>query len=65
MTTYPNERCCPIAERTGDGRPVGRCFHFCPGDVCPRHGDVSGPLKRYRETGETTDERDLPPRTWP
>lgn len=65
MTTYPNPNCCPIRERTGDGTPVGRCFYFCPDDACPRHGDVSGPLKRYRETGETTDEKDLPPRAWP
>jgi hypothetical protein len=57
VVKYPNERTCPVRERTGDGTPVGRCFHFCPNNVCPRHGDVSAPLALYRETSALTDER--------
>jgi hypothetical protein len=49
---------CPIRERTADGVSVGRCWHHCPKDVCPRHGDVHSALQRYRETGELTDIRD-------
>jgi hypothetical protein len=49
---------CPIRERTGDGVSVGRCWCYCPDDVCPRHGDVSEALKRYRETNQLTDEHD-------
>lgn len=63
MSIFRNS--CPIDERTGDGKQVGRCWHFCPDDICPRHGDVSGPLALYRETGRLTDERNLPPRTFP
>ncbi len=49
---------CPIRERTADGRSVGRCWFYCPDDVCPRHGDVSEALAVYRETGDLTDEND-------
>jgi hypothetical protein len=59
MKDYPNQNSCPIRERTGDGVSVGRCFFHCPEGVCPRHGDVSAPLKLYRETGKLTDERDF------
>lgn len=52
-------RSCPILERTGDGRSVGRCWHHCPDDVCPRHGDVSGPLSHYRLTGRLTEEAEF------
>lgn len=58
MTIAPNA--CPIRERTGDGRSVGRCYFHCPDGVCPRHGDVSEPLKTYRTTGKLTDELDWP-----
>ena len=47
---------CPINERTADGVLVGRCWFHCPGDICPRHGDVSAELKLYRETGRLTKE---------
>ena len=50
---------CPIRERTADGVSVGRCYFHCPGDTCPRHGDVSAALTTYRETGKLTDERDF------
>lgn len=50
------ERSCPVVERTRDGRSVGRCWFFCPDGVCPRHGDVSVALERYRFTGRLTDE---------
>jgi hypothetical protein len=62
VSKFPSPNACPIRERTGDGRPVGRCWYHCPGDVCPRHGDVSGPLTEYRATGRLTDENDLPQR---
>lgn len=52
---------CPIRERDGDGRVVGRCWYYCQdGCTCPRHGDVSEALSLYRETGKLTDERQLP-----
>lgn len=60
--TFPSPNCCPISERTGGGRLVGRCFYLCVLDNCPRHGDVSAPFALYRETGKLTDERDIPPR---
>ena len=47
---------CPIIELTGDGCPVGRCFFFCPNDICPRHGDVKNELETYRKTGQLTSE---------
>jgi len=50
---------CPILERTGDDRPVGRCCFYLKDGVCERHGDVSLYQKRYRETGKLTDEREL------
>lgn len=61
-------RNCPILERTGDGRSVGRCwFVVDPDGLCPRHGDV----KRYlSDLPRLTDEnvmrahRGLPP-LWP
>jgi hypothetical protein len=59
VKSYPNPNSCPIRERTGDGIPVGRCYYHCPGDVCLRHGDVSGPLNTYRETGKLTDEKNF------
>lgn len=43
---------CPILERTGDGRTVGRCWFYCPDGVCPRHGDVS----KYLQLPKLTDE---------
>ena len=45
---------CPISEMTADGCRVGRCWFFCLGDVCPRHGDVKRELETYRETGRLT-----------
>ncbi len=56
------EQNCPIRERTGGGASVGRCWFHSPGDVCPRHGDESEPLRAYRETGELTDELDFDPK---
>lgn len=47
---------CPIRERTGDGTPVGRCWHWCPGGICPRHGDVTKYLQRLPKT---TDENEM------
>ena len=49
---------CPILELTADGVQVGRCYYFCPGNVCPRHGDVRRELKRYLETALLTREDD-------
>ncbi len=48
---------CPIVERTGDGRLVGRCwFYIGEKNLCPRHGDVSEPAMHYRLTGMLTSE---------
>lgn len=64
-TTYPNANTCPVRMRMPDGTPIGRCFYLCPAAICPQHGDVSALLTLYRATGELTDERKLPPRTYP
>jgi hypothetical protein len=29
---------CEIREHTGDGAPVGRCWHSLYDNICPRHG---------------------------
>lgn len=55
-----NPDSCPIRERTGDGVSVGRCWSYCKDGVCPRHGDVTGPMAEYRASGRLTDENDLP-----
>lgn len=44
---------CTVRERTGDGVPVGRCFHATYDGICPRHGDV----RQWLAT--SIDERDL------
>lgn len=31
---------CAVQERTGDGRPVGRCWFHLKNGCCPRHGFV-------------------------
>jgi hypothetical protein len=59
ISKYPSPSSCPIRERTADKVSVGRCYFHSPGDVCPRHGDVSGPLAVYRTTGSLTDELDF------
>jgi hypothetical protein len=52
---------CAVRERTGDGISVGRCwFHVDKSYSCPRHGNVLHVQKRFTETGELTDELDLP-----
>ena len=46
---------CPIKEQTADGSPCGRCwFHLPDGKTCPRHGDVTEEVERFKETGHTT-----------
>lgn len=53
----PFQKNCPIIERDGDGRSVGRCwFHTGKNGICPRHGDVKEYLARLPEL---TDEREL------
>ena len=48
---------CPIVEKTGDGIFVGRCwFHLPDEKTCPRHGNVSQAVKRFKETKKLTDE---------
>lgn len=47
---------CPVRERTADGVSVGRCWCWCVDNRCPRHGDVTVALQRYRETGKLTDD---------
>mgnify|MGYP000982489153 CR=1 FL=1 len=54
-------RNCPIRERTGDGRSVGRCWHYVGDELrCPRHGNVESAVRKYEETGQLTDENDHP-----
>lgn len=48
------ENNCPINEQTADGVQVGRCYYYLNQNVCPRHGDVSLALSRYKITGELT-----------
>lgn len=51
---------CPINEMARDGRVFGRCwFHLPDGKTCPRHGDVSAAVEKYRDTGQLTMEREL------
>lgn len=53
-------RSCAVNEETGDGVPVGRCMFFVgDNDQCPRHGDVGEVMRRYRETGKLTREREF------
>lgn len=54
--TYEHNFPCAIAEETADGVPVGRCWFYSPGDVCPRHGDISKVQQHYLETGMLTRE---------
>jgi hypothetical protein len=49
------EKNCPINEQTGDGDVVGRCWmYMADGFTCPRHGDVSAAVARYKSTKELT-----------
>lgn len=57
MSGYDNN--CPIVEMTGEGIPCGRCMFYCPGGICPRHGDVNEPLTKLRQTGKLTREEDF------
>lgn len=50
------ENNCPIRERTADGVSVGRCWHYCPKGVCPRHGDVSNELQIYQTTKRLSED---------
>lgn len=51
---------CPVMEQTADGDVVGRCwFHLPDGATCPRHGDVSVEVQRFKETGRCTLENDM------
>ena len=57
MTNHSDlwDKNCPINEQTGDGRVCGRCYFYLPdGETCPRHGDVSVEVEKYRKTGHTT-----------
>ena len=57
-TLYWN--CCAVLERTRDDAELGRChMPLKDGKTCPRHGDVTEAMVRYRTTGELTDEREL------
>lgn len=38
MDMFPNN--CNVQEKTGDGKPVGRCWFHLEKGVCPRHGIV-------------------------
>lgn len=61
LSEQPAPNNCAINEVTGDGTPVGRCWHHLPdGKTCPRHGDVSVPQDHYRRTGKLTLEKLVP-----
>ena len=47
---------CPINERTGDGILVGRCWFSLKNNKCPRHGDVSKAVEKYKIDGTLTNE---------
>lgn len=50
---------CPINEQTGDGHVVGQCcFHLKDGKTCPRHGDVSEPVRVFDQEGRLTRENE-------
>ena len=52
-----NPNNCPIRERTADGRSVGRCWFYLPdGKTCPRHGDVSDAVEKYKRTEQLSEE---------
>ena len=57
MTTLFS-RNCPIIERTGGGESCGRCWFYLENGLCPRHGDVSVEVERYKATGKMTDENE-------
>jgi hypothetical protein len=51
---------CPIIEQTGDGVNCGRCWFYLPdGKTCPRHGDVSVAVNKYKLTNKLTLESEL------
>ena len=54
---------CSVSEQTADGICVGRCWHYLvqveEKYLCPRHGDVTIAVRRFRETGRLTFESDL------
>ena len=48
---------CPIREKTADGRVVGRCWFHLPDErTCPRHGDVSVAVEKYKKDKSLTNE---------
>lgn len=60
ISKFPSPLNCAINEQTGDGITVGRCWAFVSdNDQCPRHGDVSEVMERYRRTGKLTKESDF------
>jgi len=53
LASWPSS--CPINEQTGDGMTCGRCWFFLKdGRTCPRHGDVSVEVERYKRTRKLT-----------
>lgn len=54
---FPNN--CPILEQTADGYNVGRCWFHLENNKCPRHGDVTEEIIKYRDTGKCTLENDM------
>jgi len=55
MTDAQEPNNCPIRTYTGDGVPVGRCFHFVGREaprVCPIHGDVTAAVGEFIRTGK-------------
>ena len=61
LTTKPYwDHNCAVLEVTGDGETCGRCWYYVgEKDVCPRHGDVSDVMQKYRETGKLTLETEM------
>jgi hypothetical protein len=53
--------CCPVREHTADKKSVGRCwYHLKEGHICPRHKNVDLAVKMFKESGEMTNDFDLP-----
>lgn len=45
---------CPIQELHN-----GKCWHWCPSGICPKHGNVQKEIAKYRTTKELTLETEL------
>lgn len=53
--------CCPVRQHTANRVSVGRCWLYLKhGRVCPTHKDVKDAVEKYKNTGEMTNDYELP-----